>query len=59
MSYSNSKLHELNFQGMGTETLSYIVRNLYEIPTKNLDNALHELTDMVKGFIFTNVSHSK
>ena len=32
---------------------------MYEIPTKNLDNALHELTDMVKGFIFTNVSHSK
>ena len=30
-----------------------------KIPTKNLDNALHELTDMVKGFIFANVSHSK
>ena len=49
-------LHNLRLEIKLHETLETI---MYEIPTKNLDNALHELTDMVKGFIFTNVSHSK
>ena len=48
---------QLKLKAPGMNTLETI---MYEIPTnKNLDSALHELTDMVKGFIFTNVSHSK